>query len=128
MESTQFSDQLNYIIDQFEKLSMAEKVSIDEAVKRLVEVDTTNANRISKLEDQIDEMVKAFTDYREQNTNLSKNELQTMSEKMSERIESIQSLTVSYQEEVTSKYEENKQQLNQLNIDMNVNMGRVFSK
>jgi hypothetical protein len=107
---------------------MVEKVSIEEAVKRLVDVDATNANRISKLEGQIDEMLKAFTDYREQNTNSTKNELQTMSEKMSERIESIQSMTVSFYEEVTSRYEENKQQLDRMYSDMNANMNRIFSK
>jgi hypothetical protein len=133
LDSTQFSDQLNYIISKFEELSMAsgsssEKVSIEEAVKRLVDVDTTNANRINKLEAQIDEMLKSFNDYREQNTNSTKIELQAMSEKMSEKIESIQSMTVSFYEEATSKYEDSKQQLNRMYNDMNINMGRIFNK
>ena len=117
MESTQSSDQLNYIIDKLEKLSMTDQVSIGEAVKRLVEVDTSNANKISKLESQFDEIMKLFTDYREQNTNSTKSELQTMSEK----IESIQSMTISL-------YEENKHQVHRMFRDLNANMDRILGR
>lgn len=71
---------------------MAERVSIEDAVKILVETDTTNASRINKLVGQLDEMMKSTTEYREQNSNSTRNELQ----KMSDKIESIQELTTSY--------------------------------
>ncbi|CAF1048214.1 unnamed protein product [Didymodactylos carnosus] len=105
----------------------SEQVSIEEAVKRLVEVETTNRNRISKLEGQIDEMLKSFTDYREQNINSTRNELQTMSETMSERIGSIQLMTVSFYAEAKSNYDENKQQLKQVYDDLKTNMSRIVS-
>ena len=73
-------------------------------------------------------MLKSITEYRVQNKNLTGIELQAMLERMSERIEYIQLLTTSYYEEATSKYEENKQQLNRMNIDMNSKMDRVFGK
>jgi gas vesicle protein len=112
-----------------------DKVPIEEAVRRLTKVDAINANKISKLEGQIDEMFKAFTGYQEQNserieisaTNASKisklegqidemvkafTEYREQNTKtMSEKIESIQSLTASYYEEATYKYEESKQQV-----------------
>jgi hypothetical protein len=117
LDSTQSSDQLNYIINKFEELSMAEKVSLEEAMKRLVEADTTNANKINELEGQIDTMLKTFTEYREQNTQM-----------MSDRIESIQSLTASYFDEATSKYEESKRQWSRMYADMNTNMNCILNK
>ena len=90
---------------------MTDKVSIEEAVKRLVEVDTTNANKINKLEGQIDEMLKSLTDHQR----LTRNEFQTMSES----IESNLSMTTSYFAETTSKNEENNQQLHRIYTDLN---------
>jgi len=81
-----------------------EKVPIEEAVKRLMEVDANNAIKISRLESQIDEICKAFTECRIQNTSSTKDELQNMSE----RIDSIQSLTTTYQNDANNKYEESK--------------------
>ena len=57
----------------------SEKVSAEEAVKRLMEVGATNASKINKLEGQIDEMLKVFNEYREQNANSTRAEFQTMS-------------------------------------------------
>jgi len=73
-------------------------------------------------------MLKSFTEYREQNTNTTKTELQTMSEEMSKKIELIQAMTVSLYDEASGKYEENKQQLNKMYNDMNFNMERIFGK
>jgi phage shock protein A len=102
----------------------SQKVSIEEAVKRLMEVDANNSSKISKLEGEIDEIYKAFTEYREQNTSSTKDELQNMSE----RIDSIQSLTTAYQNDANNKYEESKQQLNRMYTDMNSNMDTILKK
>ena len=98
----------------------SEKVSVEEAVKRLMEVDAANASKINKLEGQIDEMLKVFNEYREQNANSTRAEFQTMSE----RIESVQSLTASYFDEAASKYEESKR----MYADMNTNMNCILNK
>jgi hypothetical protein len=102
----------------------SEKVPIEEAVRRLIQVDATNASKINKLEGQIDEMLKASTEFREQNTNSTRVELQTMSE----RIESIQSLTAPYHDEATNKYEQITQQLNRVYAEMNINMNCILNK
>ncbi|CAF4894058.1 unnamed protein product, partial [Rotaria sp. Silwood2] len=60
--------------------------------------EASNASKITQLQGQIDEMLKAFQDYREQNTNSTRTEFQTVFEKM----ESIQSLTASYFDEAAS--------------------------
>jgi uncharacterized protein YukE len=101
-----------------------EKVPIEEAVKRLMEVDANNASKISRLESQIDEICKAFTEGRIQNTSSTKDELQNMSE----RIDSIQSLTTAYQNDANNKYEESKQQWNRMYADMNSNMNTILNK
>jgi hypothetical protein len=80
--------------------------------------DPTYTSKISKLEGQINEMLKTFTEYREQNTNSTRAELRAMSE----RIESGQSLTTLYFDEAMSKYEESKRQCNHMYDDMNSNM------
>jgi len=103
---------------------ISQKVSIGEAVKRLMDADANNSSKISKLEGQIDEICKAFTGYREQNTSSTKDEFQNMSE----RIDSIQSLTTAYQNDANNKYEENKQQWNRMHTDMNSNMDTVLKK
>ncbi|UJR24369.1 hypothetical protein I4U23_005746 [Adineta vaga] len=87
-----------------------EVVSIEEAVKRLMDVDATNTRKINHLECQIDDLMKQLMEYREQNTNSNKTEFQTLSE----RIESIQLSTVSHFEEMTSKIDNNKRQWNHI--------------
>jgi uncharacterized protein YukE len=102
----------------------SEKVPIEEAAKRLMEVDANNASKISRLESQIDEICKAFTEVRIQNTSSIKDEAQNMSE----RIDSIQSLTTAYQNDANNKYEESKQQWNRMYADMNSNMNTILNK
>jgi hypothetical protein len=51
-------------------------------------------------------MLKAFTEYRELNTNSTRAELQTMSE----RTDSTQSLAASYHDKATNKCEEYRHQ------------------
>jgi len=118
------------------------KVTIQEAVDRLVDVDTTNATKISKLEEadttngtkisklegQIDDILKSIMECREQNTNATKTELQALSDKMSDKIESIYAMTTSFYDETTSKYDENKRQLDRMYNDMKINIGRIFQK
>ena len=72
-------------------MSSTKRVSIEEAMKRLIEVNVANGNRITQLERQMEEIIKSFAEYREQHTRSSRDELT----KMSETIESIRSMTVS---------------------------------
>jgi hypothetical protein len=101
-----------------------EQVSIEEAVKRLVEVDKTNSNKISRLESQIDEICKNFEEYREQTTSSTKEELRNMSERISE----IQSANAAFQQETNSKLEEIKYHWNRMYTDMKGDMNMILLK
>jgi TolA-binding protein len=99
-----------------------EQVSIEEAVKRLVEVDKTNSNKISRLETQIDEICRNFEEYREQSTNSTKEELRNMSERISE----IQSANAAFQQETNHKFEEIKYQWHQIHTDIKSDMNAIL--
>ena len=73
---------------------------------------------------EIDEMLKASTEYREQNTNSTRAELQAMRK----RIESAQLLTALHYDDATNKYEENKQQLNHMHADIDTSMNYILNK
>jgi hypothetical protein len=94
-----------------------ETVSIEEAVKRLVEVDRNNASKISRLESQIDE-------YREQSTSSNREELRNMSEKIHE----IQSTTIAFQQETNTKFEEIKHHWDCMYTDMKSDMNGILIK
>jgi len=113
----------------------SERVPIEEAVKRLMEVDATNASKINKLEDQIDELLKTFTEYRERNTNSTKEELELIKnstkaelQTMSEKIDSIESLTAAYFDEAMSKFKESQGQWRRMYADMKQKMDRILNK
>jgi hypothetical protein len=99
-------------------------VSIQEAIRRLVDVDTTNASKIRRLEDQIDELCKNFVEYREENTGSTKEELRLMSEE----IHAIQSATTAFQQETNIKFEEIKQHWNNMYTDMKSDMNSILFK
>ena len=99
-------------------------VSVDEAVRRLMEADTTNANKINELEKQIDEMVKKLDKYRDETNTSVKSEFQTMSE----QIESNKLLIASYFDETKSKIEDNKHQWSRLSFDMDTNMNNIMDR
>lgn len=56
----------------------AENVSAQEAVNRLVGIHETSAKRISKLESQLDELLKKFSEIGDQNANPVTTEIQTI--------------------------------------------------
>jgi hypothetical protein len=101
-----------------------EQVSIEEAVKRLVEVDKSNSNKISRLESQIDEICRNFEEYREQITSSTKEELRNISERISE----IQSANAAFQQETNSKLEEIKYHWNRMYTDMKGDMNMILLK
>ena len=105
-------------------MSSTERVSIEEAMKRLIEVNVANGNRITQLERQMEEIIKSFAEYREQHTSSSRDELT----KMSETIESIRSMTVSCYEEGTSRFQSNQQQLQHMCNDVNLNRNGIVNR
>jgi hypothetical protein len=66
-----------------------EDVDIKEAIKRLTDASIANINRITTLEEQSDRILQTVNRYQEENASLTRNEIQTMSDKMSERIDSM---------------------------------------
>jgi hypothetical protein len=105
-----------------------QEVPIPEAVTRLIDADIIKANRISQLEGQLDEILKSFTAYREEVTQSTTNELQTMSTKMAEKIEAVQATSLLIHQEATSKNEENRQEMKRIYDDMNANMNVILNK
>jgi uncharacterized protein YciW len=96
---------------------MATDVTIQEAVRRLVEADTSNANRISKLESQIDEICKNFEEYREEHTRSTKEELRIMSETIR-----------TVQQETNNKLEEIDHHSNQVYAEMKSDLNEIIRK
>ncbi|CAF1627667.1 unnamed protein product [Rotaria magnacalcarata] len=90
----------------------------------VMDAETSNASKIIKLESQIDGMCKTIQDYREENINSTRTEFQTMTERMG----SIQALTMSRFDETTSEYEESKRQWSRMNTEMNTNMNCIMDK
>src|SRR5262249_46537169 len=92
------------------KTSKAEELGIKAAINRLTEAGIANAATITKLEEQNSQVLQTLNDYQQVNANLAeknnqilrtlenykeetanftKNEIQTMSDQMSERIDSM---------------------------------------
>ncbi|CAF4045550.1 unnamed protein product [Adineta steineri] len=101
------------------KKDSKEAVPIEGVIDKIVQANVNNANRITQLERQIDDMMKSITENRE-DTNSTKAEIQTMTA----RIESIHSLTEASIDETASKFEDSKHQWN----DMNTNIKWVMEK
>lgn len=104
-------------------LSTMENVSIDEAVKRLIEVDKSNGSKINKLENQIDEICRNLDDYRTQQLNSTRDEFQNMSE----RIQEIQLTTHTIQQETNKKLEEFKHHWDDMYTEMKGDMNVILS-
>jgi hypothetical protein len=83
----------------------SEKVSVEEAVKRMAECNINNTRQIIKLENQVEELCKNFTEYREQNSASSKKHEQTVAN----QIESIQLQNVEHHNDNKTKWEESRQ-------------------
>jgi hypothetical protein len=75
----------------------SEKVSVEEAVKRMAECNINNASQIIKLENQVEELCKNFTEYRKQT--------------VANQIESIQLQNAEHHNDNKTKWEESQQQL-----------------
>ena len=58
-----------------------EKVTIEEVMKRLVDISKDSSSRITRLEGQTDEIVPNVGEYREQNANAVKEEVGNLLEK-----------------------------------------------
>jgi hypothetical protein len=86
-----------------------ENVTIDEAVKRLVEVTKNNSSRISNLEGQIDEICKDFAEYRE-------------------KIQAIQLTTTTFQEETKVTFDEFRRQWKDMYTDMKHDISAILLK
>ncbi|CAF1521504.1 unnamed protein product, partial [Adineta ricciae] len=97
------------------------EVTMQDAVQRLVNNDTANTQKITSLERQLDDLVKSFEDYRVQNEETTKNQIQALSDSLMERLHSLQNLTESNQEA-------NNIKLKQLELDRTNDMDRVFEK
>jgi hypothetical protein len=75
----------------------SEKVSVEEAVKRMAECNINNTRQIIKLENQVEELCKNFTEYRKQT--------------VANQIESIQLQNAEHHNDNKTKWEESQQQL-----------------
>ena len=105
--------------------NMAEdKVPVDVAIKRLVDVSTQNSAKINRLESQIDEICRSFEEYREQNTSFIREEVRNLSE----RIDAGQAAATTFQRETNGKFEELKNHWDSMYIDMKSDMRDILIK
>ncbi|CAF1599828.1 unnamed protein product [Rotaria magnacalcarata] len=122
---SKLEEQLDELLKKFTEQNANSNVNKLKTISsEAVDAETRNASKIIKLESQIDEMCKRIQDYREENINSTKAEFQTMSERMG----SIQALTMSRFDETRSKYEESKRQWCRINTEMNTNMNCIMDK
>jgi hypothetical protein len=101
-----------------------ERVPLEEAMKRLVQYNKENTNRINKLESQIDDICKNFEEYREQHTFATNEEMRGLSE----TIKAIQATTMTFQEETNHKFEELKANWNSMYTQIKGDMHHILLK
>lgn len=103
---------------------LEEKVPLEEAMKRLVDYNKDNTNRISKLESQIDVIYKNFEEYREHQVLATIEEMRNLTEK----VNAIQATTATFQQATNHTFEELKITWNSMYTQMTDDMHQILLK
>lgn len=95
----------------------SEKVTVEQAVQKLSEANSSNSARLNNLETKLTEIHENLIDQGKNTTNLPE-EIHNLQEKMTYQIEAIQSQTQEWQKMTISKLEQKHQELEQLTSNL----------
>lgn len=121
MEFKNFIDQLDYIIEKFNNISIMEPKSIQQAINMLTEASESKAERINNLEKQFNDMVVSWNEYREQSEERTKTEVEKASKMLGDQIESVHTTALTLHTEIRDRIDASEIKLQQ-------DLERVYQK